>query len=176
MKNKYIGSSFDEFQKENDFIILKNNIINEIKPILDDLLKKHSHSGIDKSKTNITEKCGLNGCASYSIRKWVIFRNLTEISVCSFHFELLKTKKISDSCFYNDQSRDEILGQKERTTIHLSVKLIERIKNAVYWEPGLTVAGFCEQALLKSIDQLEKQNGKPYPHRKEELKGGRPIK
>ncbi len=65
---------------------------------------------------------------------------------------------------------------KTRVTIHIPVNLIERIKNAVYWEPGLTVAGFCEQALLKGIEKLEKEKGAPYPSRREQLKGGRPIK
>ena len=65
---------------------------------------------------------------------------------------------------------------KQRVTIHIPVNLIERIKNAVYWEPGLTVAGFCEQALLKGIEKLEKEKGAPYPSRREQLKGGRPIK
>lgn len=65
---------------------------------------------------------------------------------------------------------------KQRVTIHIPVNLTERIKNAVYWEPGLTVAGFCEQALLKAIEKLEKEKGQPYPSRKEQLRGGRPLK
>jgi hypothetical protein len=35
---------------------------------------------------------------------------------------------------------------KERLTVHLPVELIERIKNAVYWTPGLTLAGLAEEA------------------------------
>jgi len=65
---------------------------------------------------------------------------------------------------------------KQRVTIHIPVNLTERIKNAVYWEPGLTVAGFCEQALLKAIEKLEKEKGQPYPSRREQLRGGRPLK
>jgi len=65
---------------------------------------------------------------------------------------------------------------KQRVTVHVPIHLIERVKNAVYYEPGLTVAGFCEQALSKAIDKLEKEKGRPYPSRREQLRGGRPIK
>jgi hypothetical protein len=65
---------------------------------------------------------------------------------------------------------------KERLTIHLPVPLIERVKNAVYWTPGLTLAGLAEQALARLIDELEAENGAPFKTRREELKGGRPIK
>ena len=64
---------------------------------------------------------------------------------------------------------------KERLTVHLPVALIERVKNAVYWTPGLTLAGLAERALLAAIETLEADNGAPFPQRREELKGGRPI-
>jgi hypothetical protein len=65
---------------------------------------------------------------------------------------------------------------KERLTIHLSVGLIEKVKNAVYWTPGLTLAALAETALQQLVDELEKQRGEPFPPRKENLKGGRPLK
>jgi hypothetical protein len=67
-------------------------------------------------------------------------------------------------------------ARKERLTVHLSVEVIERAKNAVYWSPGLTLAGFTETAFLKALEAIEKANGRPFPHRKAELKGGRPMK
>lgn len=68
-------------------------------------------------------------------------------------------------------------GLKQRITLHLSVELIDRVKNAVYWEPGLTIAGFAEKALEKAIDKLEKEKGDSYPTRHDyRLKSGRPIK
>jgi hypothetical protein len=66
--------------------------------------------------------------------------------------------------------------KKQRVTIHIPVDLIERVKNAVYWEPGFTLAGFAELALLTAIEQLEKERGSAYPARKQQLKGGRPLK
>jgi len=65
---------------------------------------------------------------------------------------------------------------KERLTVHLPVDLIDRVKNAVYWTPGLTLAGLAEDALRRAVDRLEKDRGEPYPHRRSELKGGRPMK
>ena len=65
---------------------------------------------------------------------------------------------------------------KERLTVHLSVDVIERAKNAVFWSPGLTLAGLAENALRKALEALEKANGGPFASRKAELKGGRPLK
>jgi hypothetical protein len=66
--------------------------------------------------------------------------------------------------------------KKERLTVHLSVDLIERVKNAVYWTPGLTLAGLAEDALREAVDQLEQARGEPFPPRQRELTGGRPLK
>lgn len=65
---------------------------------------------------------------------------------------------------------------KERLTVHLPVDLIDRIKNAVYWTPGLTLAGLAEEALTAAVERLERERGEPFPPRKAELKGGRPLK
>ena len=65
---------------------------------------------------------------------------------------------------------------KERLTVHLPVELIDRIKNAVYWTPGLTLAGLAEEALTAAVEKLERERGGPFPPRKAELKGGRPLK
>lgn len=67
-------------------------------------------------------------------------------------------------------------GPKQRVTIHLSTDLINRVKDAVYWEPGLTLTSFAEQALGKALDKMERKRGKKYPERKDHnLRGGRPL-
>lgn len=66
--------------------------------------------------------------------------------------------------------------RKERLTIHLSAGLIERLKNAVFWTPGLTLADVGEQALTRFVDELEAEHGAPFETRSSELKGGRPLK
>lgn len=68
-------------------------------------------------------------------------------------------------------------GAKQRITIHLSTDLINRVKNAVFWEPGLTLAALAEYALQQAIEKLEQERGAPYPQRREQnLRGGRPLK
>ena len=68
--------------------------------------------------------------------------------------------------------------KKERLTVHVPVDLIDRVKNAVYWTPGVTLAGLSEEGLTKAVQRLEKKHndGEPFPKRKEELRGGRPLK
>ena len=65
---------------------------------------------------------------------------------------------------------------KERLTVHVPVELIDRVKNIVYWTPGLTLARLAEEALTKEVEKREKERGEPFPRRAEELKGGRPLK
>jgi hypothetical protein len=65
---------------------------------------------------------------------------------------------------------------KERATCQLPVELTERVRDAVYWTPGATLAGFFEEALKRHLEHLEKKRGEPFPHRSGQLKTGRPIK
>jgi len=67
------------------------------------------------------------------------------------------------------------LQKKQRITVQISVDVIERLKNAVYWTPGLTLASLAEDAFSKAVDDLEKEKEAKFPKRKEELKTGRPI-
>lgn len=64
---------------------------------------------------------------------------------------------------------------KQRITVQISEDVIERIKNAVYWTPGLTLAALAEEAFSKIVDALENDREAPFPKRKEELKTGRPL-
>src|SRR5436853_7333995 len=54
---------------------------------------------------------------------------------------------------------------KERLTVHMPVELIDRVKNIVYWTPGLTLARLAEEALTKEVEKREKERGEPFPHR-----------
>lgn len=66
--------------------------------------------------------------------------------------------------------------RRQKLTIHLDEPLANRIKNAAYWNPRLTIAKIAEQGLRWAIEEVEKENDGPYPHRESELIGGRPIK
>jgi hypothetical protein len=63
----------------------------------------------------------------------------------------------------------------EKITTPFSVELIERVRNAVYWEPDATLAGIIVQAVAEAIDQMERERGEPYPPRTNRLRSGRSI-
>jgi hypothetical protein len=77
---------------------------------------------------------------------------------------------------FSQESKEDFKVPKERMTIQISKDTIERVKDAVYWTPGLTVAQLTEEALEHALDRLEKKNGKTFEKRKSQLKPGRPIK
>ena len=64
---------------------------------------------------------------------------------------------------------------KERLTVHIPSPLVERCRNAVYWTPGLTLAGLAEEALTKLLDAMEQARGESFVVREGELKKGRPV-
>jgi hypothetical protein len=66
--------------------------------------------------------------------------------------------------------------QRKKLTVHVREDLVERVKNAAYWNPRLTIASIAELGIDHAIDLVEKEHGGPYPAREEELRGGRPIK
>jgi hypothetical protein len=63
---------------------------------------------------------------------------------------------------------------KQRLTVTMPANLLDRLRNAVYWTPALTLAGVIQTAVESKLQELENQNGEPFPPRVEELKGGRP--
>jgi hypothetical protein len=61
-------------------------------------------------------------------------------------------------------------------TVHLDGELVNRVKNAAYWNPRLTIARIAEEGIRHAIERVERENGGPYRQRESELVGGRPIK
>ena len=66
--------------------------------------------------------------------------------------------------------------KKAKITLMVDGDLVERIKNAVYWNPSLTVSGLAIVGIRKAIEEVETQNQGPYPQRSSELRAGRPLK
>ena len=66
--------------------------------------------------------------------------------------------------------------RRRKITVHLRPDLVERVKNAAYWNPRLTIASIAEAGILYALEQVEKERGGPYPPREQELRGGRPIR
>lgn len=65
---------------------------------------------------------------------------------------------------------------KQKMTVHVSFELADRVKNAAYWNPRLTIAAIAEQGIRQAIEKFERDHGGKYPPREGELIGGRPIK
>jgi hypothetical protein len=65
-------------------------------------------------------------------------------------------------------------SEMEKITTPFPVELIERARNAAYWD-RLTLAGIIVDALADALDRMEKERGEPYPPRKGDLRGGRPV-
>lgn len=58
-------------------------------------------------------------------------------------------------------------------SIRLSEELANRVRNAVFWTPGMSLVTLGERALERELDRMEKLNGGPYRQREsEELKRG----
>lgn len=70
----------------------------------------------------------------------------------------------------------ETVNDRLKLTVHLDHSLINRVKNAAYWNPRLTIAKIAERGIRKAIEEVERENGGPYQQREAELSGGRPIK
>ncbi|HXX76352.1 MAG TPA: hypothetical protein VEI50_14580 [Nitrospiraceae bacterium] len=61
-----------------------------------------------------------------------------------------------------------------RLTVNLPADLADRMRDAVYWTPGLTLAWFVASAIRTSLTELEAANRVPFPKRARQLRPGRP--
>jgi hypothetical protein len=67
-------------------------------------------------------------------------------------------------------------GEKVRLTVLLPSPLVDRVKDAVYWTPGLTLSELAEEAFTAALQKRERGRKKPFPPRHGKLKAGRPLK
>lgn len=63
---------------------------------------------------------------------------------------------------------------KERLTVKIRRELIEQLRNAVYYTPGLTITSFIEACISENLAKMEKRRGSAFPERTEALRAGRP--
>jgi hypothetical protein len=68
------------------------------------------------------------------------------------------------------------MTEKQRVTVQISSPLMNRLKNAVYWTPGITISSSIESAIEEKLRALEQANNGEFAQRSEELKAGRPVK
>jgi hypothetical protein len=55
------------------------------------------------------------------------------------------------------------------------VGLIERMQDAVYWTPGLTMAGLAEAAIERELAKMQRKRGGAFPRRERDPQRGRPV-
>lgn len=68
------------------------------------------------------------------------------------------------------------LPRRAKVTVVLDGTLVERIRNAAYWNPELTVASVAEMGIKIALERIEKEHGGAYPPRAARLRPGRPLK
>jgi hypothetical protein len=61
-----------------------------------------------------------------------------------------------------------------RLTVSLPSDLVDRLRNAVYWSPSLTLAWLIAQSLRMSLTEMESCRQGPFPRRTSALRPGRP--
>jgi len=66
--------------------------------------------------------------------------------------------------------------RRAKVTVVLDGELVERIRNAAYWNPALTVASVAEMGIKIALERIEKEHGGAYPQRSARLRAGRPLK
>jgi hypothetical protein len=66
-------------------------------------------------------------------------------------------------------------SSRRRVTVHVPGQLIDRVRDAVWWTPGLTLAAFTERALETALRAAETERGCPFPPRTGRLRSGPPL-
>lgn len=61
-----------------------------------------------------------------------------------------------------------------RLTVNVPADLADRMRDAMYWTPGLTLAWFIASSVRMSLAELESTNRAPFPKRARQLRAGRP--
>jgi hypothetical protein len=76
-------------------------------------------------------------------------------------------------------SRSQEAGQQQpprmvRLTVSLPGDLVDRLRDAVYWSPSLTLAWLIAKSLRTSLTEMESLRQSPFPKRTRALRAGRP--
>lgn len=61
-----------------------------------------------------------------------------------------------------------------RLTVNLPSHLVEQMRDAVYWTPGITLAWMIARSVRASLADLETIHQGPFPRRLKPLRAGRP--
>ena len=66
--------------------------------------------------------------------------------------------------------------ERERVSLYLPKDLAGKVRDAVYWTPGITLSDLGEEGVRWVLKNLEKKRGSPFPKREREIRRGRPCK
>jgi hypothetical protein len=62
-----------------------------------------------------------------------------------------------------------------RLTLVLPEDVLDRVRNAVFYTPGETLAAIGARAVLAELAKIERANGGPFPSRTQAVRRGRPV-
>jgi len=94
--------------------------------------------------------------------------------------QAIPSHSIKDECHEtaSTSSRSNKVGRQQPWTVRLTVSLpgdlVERLRDAVYWSPSLTLAWLIAQSLRTSLNEMESFRQCPFPKRAKALRAGRP--
>ena len=78
----------------------------------------------------------------------------------------------------SQSSRPSKAGRQQPRTVRLTVSLpgdlVDRLRDAVYWSPGLTLTWLIARSLRTSLAEMESLRQGPFPKRTKALRAGRP--
>jgi len=72
------------------------------------------------------------------------------------------------------EKRRHLPSRKVRLTVNLPQDLVEQVRDAVFWTPGLTIAWLIARAMRISLADMHSTNQGPFPRRSSPLRAGRP--
>ena len=65
---------------------------------------------------------------------------------------------------------------RQRLTVEISAEAVERLRDAVYWTEGVTLAGLVESCIVETVRRMELERGSDFARRERPLRAGRPPK
>jgi hypothetical protein len=83
-------------------------------------------------------------------------------------------KPRGSASLYGRPSKGRQQAQMVRLTVRLPSDLVDRLRDAVYWSPSLTLAWLITQSLRTSLTEMESLRQGPFPKRTKALRAGRP--
>jgi hypothetical protein len=98
--------------------------------------------------------------------------SLTDTATLSNSIKNERRRATSPSSKLSKARRQE--PRTVRLTVSLPGDLVDRLRNAVYWSPDLTLAWLIAQSLRASLTDMETARQGPFPKRTNALRAGRP--